>query len=178
MAVTSNAIDFRWTTRRGVALRVRPIRPNDELALARFEMNVSIDSIYRRYMEIVPRAERLSHRFLAGRCNVEPDRELALVAIVDDGPQAGDIVALGQLVREAEGSAEFALLVADAYQAQGIGTRLLGALMEDARERNVALVEGYIASTNGPMLQICRKAGFRLSTDSSARLIVARRSPL
>ena len=59
-------------------------------------------------------------------------------------------------------SAEFALVVADAWQGRGIGSRLLGKLVDVAGRHGVKRLYGDILAMNRPMLELARKLGFRL----------------
>jgi acetyltransferase len=60
-------------------------------------------------------------------------------------------------------SAEFAIVVADAWQGRGIGKRLLGELISIARGRALKRLYGDILGTNRPMLELVRKLGFALT---------------
>jgi len=60
-------------------------------------------------------------------------------------------------------SAEFAIVVADAWQGRGIGSRLLGKLVDVAGRHGVKRLYGDILAMNRPMLELARKLGFRLS---------------
>jgi acetyltransferase len=59
-------------------------------------------------------------------------------------------------------SAEFAIVVADAWQGRGIGRRLLGKLVEVARRHGIKRLYGDILAMNRPMLELARKLGFTL----------------
>jgi acetyltransferase len=58
--------------------------------------------------------------------------------------------------------AEFALLVSDQFQRQGLGTELLRRLLQVARRERIRRVVGFISPENQPMLQIARRLGFKL----------------
>jgi acetyltransferase len=60
-------------------------------------------------------------------------------------------------------SAEFAIVVADAWQGRGIGKRLLAELVDVARRRGLKQLYGDILGTNRPMLELVRKLDFKLS---------------
>jgi GNAT superfamily N-acetyltransferase len=53
-------------------------------------------------------------------------------------------------------TAEFAVVVVDAWQNQGIGTLLLHRLLAAARERGIRYLKGQIMADNAPMLHILR----------------------
>ena len=60
-------------------------------------------------------------------------------------------------------SAEFAIVIADAWQGRGIGKRLLGELVDVARRRGLKRLYGDVLGMNRSMLELVRKLGFKLS---------------
>jgi acetyltransferase len=74
------------------------------------------------------------------------------------------LLGVARYVRDRKGdSAEFAIVVADAWQGRGVGTRLLRELGDVARKRGLKRLYGDILGTNRPMLDLVSKLGFRLS---------------
>ena len=67
-------------------------------------------------------------------------------------------------------AAEFAIVVADSWQGRGIGSRLLGKLIEAARRRGAKALYGEILATNRPMLALVTKLGFQLSRHEESTL--------
>ena len=55
---------------------------------------------------------------------------------------------------------EFALVVADAWQHKGIGHRLMGALMDIARDKGLKTMEGEVLGSNRNMLGLVASLGF------------------
>jgi acetyltransferase len=73
------------------------------------------------------------------------------------------LIGVARYVRDKDGdSAEFAIVVADAWQGRGIGSRLLDKLIDVARRRGVKRLYGDILGTNLPMLELVRKMRFQL----------------
>ncbi|MCS6783564.1 MAG: GNAT family N-acetyltransferase, partial [Gloeomargarita sp. SKYG98] len=58
-------------------------------------------------------------------------------------------------------NAEFAMIIADRYQCQGLGTELLRRLIEIARAENVRQLEAYMLPSNVAMRKICERLGFQ-----------------
>ena len=111
----------RLTLRDGTAAHLRPARPEDREALARFFRELSPESLYRRYLSASPPGPELIARLAAGS---DPHSASTLVVTrVSEGEPR--IVATGSyMARDAE-SAEVALAVADAFRGKGLGTLLL-----------------------------------------------------
>jgi acetyltransferase len=161
----------RFTTRKGHDLLVRPIRPEDEPLLIRFHETLSEQTVYLRYLDHLHLTQRTAHLRLARLCFIDYDREIALV-VEDAGPA---LVAVGRLIRCGDGRAEFALLVADAHQGQGIGSELLRRLVAIGRAEGVRQIFGEVSSWNGVMQAICRKLGFRTHEqlgDPTCRMVI------
>jgi acetyltransferase len=59
-----------------------------------------------------------------------------------------------------EHSCEFAIVVSDETQHQGIGSRLMKALMRAARGHGLHLIEGQVMAGNQPMLKLMSDLGF------------------
>lgn len=159
-----------WETRNGVPVTMRPIRPEDEPALAEFHRTLSERSVYMRYFYQLSLSQRVSHERLTRICHSDYAREMVLVVEAADGA----ILAVGRLTRQhGANSTEFALLVGDPWQDSGLGTELLTTLLEIAREEKIARVTGNILPDNRPMLEICKALGFTLEFDRDEGVVIA-----
>ena len=145
------------TLRGGARITLRPIRPEDEPAMVRFHENLSDRSVHFRYFHHIALSERVSHQRLARACFIDYNTQMALVAETADREIAG----VGRLTRTAAaGKAEFALIVADAWQELGIGAALLGSLIAIGRQEGVGRIYGSVLAENRPMLDVCARLGF------------------
>jgi acetyltransferase len=148
---------------KGARLTLRPIRPDDEELLIAFHAALSDESVSLRYFGPLSLETRTAHWRLARVCFSDYDRELALVAIHGKG-KSRKIVAVGRLNRLHDAnSAEFAVLVADPWQGQGLGTQLLAELIRIGRTEKLEVIVGSILASNHAMLDLCRRHGFILS---------------
>jgi acetyltransferase len=154
------------TLRDGQAITIRPIRPEDEPLLVQFHKSLSERTVYARYAQYLSLDQRSAHERLSRVCFVDYDREIALVAEIDvagAGPQVIAVARLVRLVNEAD--AEIALVVSDAFQCQGIGTRLMEQLIQMARQEQIARLIAYIRVDNRAMKRLCEKFGFSVTED-------------
>jgi acetyltransferase len=153
-----------WTARDGEPFCIRPIRPEDETLLVDFHRTLSEQSIYLRYFENLRLDQRIAHERLIRVCFTDYDRELALVAERHDPDGAGPkIAAVGRLSKLQDGvSAEFALLVADGYQRRGLGTELLGRLVEIGRQEGLTRIKAEVLEGNSAMIRVATRSGFRI----------------
>jgi acetyltransferase len=166
----------RWSARNGLPLLVRPIRPEDEPLMVRFHGTLSEEAVYLRYLDHLLLDQRIAHQRLARLCFIDYSREMALVAERGSEDIEPAIVAVARLVHTGTaGQAEFALLVADAHQGQGLGTELLGRLVQIGRTEGLRQIVGEISARNRPMQAICTRLGFRLEgelADPTVRAII------
>lgn len=152
-----------WKLRDGTPVMIRPIRPEDEPLMVRFHQTLSPESVFFRYFHPVGFEQRITHERLARMCFIDYDRAIALVVERTD-PQSGErqIIGVGRLTREhASSDSEFALLVSDTFQRQGIGAELLRRLVDIGRAEKMGRIVGYILPENQGMRRICNELGFQ-----------------
>lgn len=144
----------------GTRFTLRPIRPEDEPAMVRFHRSLSDRSVYLRYFHQISLSERVAHERLAGVCSTGQERAIVLVAETEDK----DIAGVGRLMRDEtnNASAEFAVIVSDAWQDRGVGSALLERLIAIAGEEGLSRVTGYVLADNNAMLDLCQRLGFVL----------------
>ncbi|MEH6587129.1 MAG: GNAT family N-acetyltransferase [Halioglobus sp.] len=92
----------------------------------------------------------------------------AVVAIISEGEQERQIGVARWAPTGTEGIAEFAVVVADDCQGQGIASRLMRVLITAATVGGIQRLEGLILKENKPMLAMVKKMGFTLSPDHNA----------
>ncbi len=152
------------TLRDGSKALLRPIRPEDEPLMVRFHQGLSDESVRTRFFYTISLNQRISHERLVRVCLSDYDRQIALVAEIND-PKTNhpEIMGVGRLGKiHGTSDAEFSLLVSDRWQNQGVGTLLLDALLKLARDEKVRRVVGEILAENTQMQRVCHKAGFTL----------------
>jgi acetyltransferase len=162
-----------WTMKNGETVTIRPIRPEDEPLMVQFHKSLSEQSIYFRYFHLMKLSYRVAHERLTRSCFIDYDREMVLVvdytaAEVSDH----EILAVGRLSKLHESNeAEFAILIRDTYQHQGLGTELLLRLVHIGRDEAVHRITADILAENRAMQKVCEKVGFHLKR--SADLVKA-----
>ncbi|MBM7116457.1 bifunctional acetate--CoA ligase family protein/GNAT family N-acetyltransferase [Archangium primigenium] len=151
----------RWRARDGEELFIRPIRPEDEPRMVDFHQTLSEQSVFLRYAGMMKLDQRVAHERLARICFIDYAREMALLATRADGTVLG----VGRLTRlPGTEDAEFAMLISDTVQRQGLGTEMLGRLEQVGRDWGLRCIVADILSQNGAMQHVCRKRGFRIHT--------------
>ncbi len=153
-----------WTSKDGMAVSIRPIRPEDEPLMVEFHSTLSEESVYMRYFHYIQYNQRVAHERLTRLCFIDYDREMALVVERKD-PKTGKhaILAIGRLSKlHQTAEAEFAILVSDAYQGHGFGVELLRRLVQIGRDENLKRIVATILNDNVAMQRVSRKIGFKL----------------
>jgi len=156
----------------GTRVLVRPIRPEDEPAMVTFHEGLSERSVYFRYFHMLNLSQRVAHERLTRICFNDYDREIALVVEHGDTGGVAGIVAVGRLTRlHGTSDAEFAILVTDAFQGKGLGTQLLGQLLDVAKQEGVKRVVADMLSENREMQHICERYGFKIAYVEQTQMV-------
>jgi RimJ/RimL family protein N-acetyltransferase len=134
--------------RDGTRLRIRPIRPDDEPRLGALYDRLSRHTAYQRFFTVMKRLPPDWAHFLA---NVDYRRRLALVA----EHEPGELIAVARYEpTDREDTAEIAFVVQDGWQDRGLGTVLLGDLLQAAEARGVHRFCAYVLADNTRMLDL------------------------
>ncbi|PMB32678.1 acetyl CoA synthetase subunit alpha [Fischerella thermalis CCMEE 5208] len=164
-----------WTTRNGMQVTIRPIRPEDEPLMIKLHHTLSEESVFFRYFHLIKLSQRIAHERLTRLCFIDYDREMALVVDYEN-PETGEheVLAVGRLSKlHGTSEAEFAILVSDRYQCQGLGTELLKRLLEVGRDEQLRLISAEILTENSAMQRVCEKLGFRIYPTVDAAVVRA-----
>ena len=164
-----------WTLKNGEMLDIRPIRPEDEPALVKFHETLSERTVYSRYLQMLNLSQRTAHERLTKICFIDYSRQMALVAERKD-PQTGEreIIGVGRLQGIGGDEAEFAIVISDDYQKQGMGTEFLRRLIQIGRLEGVKVIVADILSDNNAMQKISEKLGFKLKRELGDNVVIAR----
>jgi len=180
MAIHPYPIELEGTIpiKGGRTLAIRPIRPEDAEMEKNFIAGLSEES---RYFRFFYRLHELTPQMLARFTQVDYDRELALVALAPAGTGGSQkIVGVARSIRNPDGeSAEFAVVVDDAWQGMGVARGLMRVLVDCARRRGLARLQGAVLRANHNMLRFVESLGFSIDEDpeDSEQVIVTLRLP-
>jgi acetyltransferase len=148
-----------WPMRDGRMVTVRAVRPEDAALTLDFFNRLSPETRYFRFME---RLQELPPALVARFTQVDYDREMALIALVDEVGGPAQIGAARYALMADGESVEFALVVSDDWQRSGLGRRLMDALMDCAREKSYHYIVGDVLSENQKMLRLMSSLGFSI----------------
>lgn len=143
--------------RDGLTVHVRPIRPEDEQRLLDLLTSLSLDARTLRFFSAgVDLSELARHD-----SHVDYVQSFGLVATT--GPDER-VVGHALYARIDAERAEIAFTVADEYQGRGLGTLLLGQLVEHAAANGIHQFVAVVLPTNFRMLGVFRDSGFPVVT--------------
>ena len=160
---SENALpDVDITLRHGRSVHVRALRAADEAEILQAFERLSDAARYMRFMRVVrePDPERL-HAVLASF----PESGIGIVATV---PAADGIDIVGSAIAVFTAdrpSCEFAITVASEFGGVGLATRLMTALIDEAKRRGLKEMEGFVLKQNHSMLRLETRLGFRIESE-------------
>jgi acetyltransferase len=146
-----------WRMKDGTEVTLRPIKPEDEPEELAFVRGLSTETSRFRFFQII---KDLPHEALVRFCNIDYDREMAIIAERREGDRTVEIGVSRLIIDPGKRRGEFAVVVADRYQGKGLGTKLVDMLIEFAREKGIETIYGIVMSENIKMIQLCEKLGF------------------
>lgn len=154
-----------WQLSDGTPVRLRPIRADDLALHTAFVAGLSNETGYHRLLS--PRKPQPDE--LWRMTHIDYQHELALIATTEVGSleqQMGVVRYVRGETPETAHIAEFAVVIADAWQHRGIASKLLRKLIDAARAAGVKQLADITLYDNVGMLALARKLGFKLQRDT------------
>lgn len=149
--------------RDGTPITIRPIKPEDAELKQRFVRSLSPETKYLRYMSAL---RELSPSLLAKLTQIDYFREIALIAVTENPDAPPQMLGVCRYATNPDGtSCEFAVVIAEPWQRCGLGTQLMRALIEIARQRGLKSMKGIFLASNDRMLRFVERLNFALSND-------------
>ncbi len=138
---------------------IRPIRPEDERLYENFAKHLLPEDIRLRFF--APKAN-LSHHFVARLTQIDYAREIAFIAIA----QNGDMLGVSRFAADPDyETAEYAVMVRSDLKGKGLGNLLMAQLIEYAKANGLKRIIGSVLAENTGMLSMCRHLGFTVRAD-------------
>lgn len=152
-----------FETPEGERVTIRPIHPEDADREQAFVRGLSGEARFFRFMNTLL---ELSQDMLIRLTQPDYERELALIATVMIEGEEQEI-GVARYFSHPDGQCiEFALVIADAWQHRGLGSRLMTHLMDAAREKGFLYIEGEVLRRNVRMLRLMQHLGFTRTVDA------------
>lgn len=162
-----------WTLKNGEVITIRPIQPDDEPRMVTFHQTLSEETVFLRYAHLIKLSRRVAPDRLSKICHPQPN-EHVIVALRHPADHPAEIIAVARLNQLPDSlEAEFAVLVSDRFQHQGLGTELLQRLIAIARDHNLRRIFGEILLENHAMEHVCQAIGLQLRNDPNEDFVLA-----
>lgn len=150
----------RWRALDGSRLEMRPVPPLHSGDIERVSAWLNGLSPNTRRNRFFGTVSEFSGSTVQKLLTIDPSREYLLVVLRDDSGLQWPIGG-GRFVQDDDDrSASFSLLLGDAWQGQGIGRRLLKALLREAARRGLRRLHGDVLADNRAMLALARSLHF------------------
>lgn len=117
----------------------------------------------------------LPHHVLLRLTQPDYPKDSGLLALAG-GPDDRSVVGMAQYASDGPGRAEFSVAVADAWQRQGLGARLIQALVHQASIAGVETLCAVMFAENRAMLALAEQLGFRAAGSPEFDLVQVERS--
>ena len=161
----------------GEWVKVRPIRPEDAAMEQAFVEGLSSETCRLRFQSSL---RSLTPGMLARFTQIDYDREMALVAVLEEAGGEREIAVCRYITMPDAESCEYAIVIADAWQGRGLGRILMTALIEVARNHGLKTMIGWVLATNTAMLRLDHELGFVSRPDEdpyTRRMVLDLRTP-
>jgi len=146
----------------GSTVHVREATKEDKELLKEFLLSLSPETISNRFFGIgIDREAALS-------ALIPKESDYALIAM-----REGKVIAHASYHVISDKRAEAAVVVADAYQGKGLGTILLGQLVQTAEKRGVLVFDAFVQPENYRMISVLRRLGYQVSLKAEPGAIKA-----
>lgn len=157
---------YTFHTKDGLLIGVRHLRHDDAVYLVDIFENMSADSRYQRYHQIVD-------HFHAGRiwqeaetiAHMDAKKQGGLIAFADLPDNSNTPVGAARYVCLGERSAETAVSIRDDMQGGGIGSELLNVLAEEARHKGIQQLVAEVLTSNKGMMGVLKKLPYEITRE-------------
>lgn len=156
------------TLKDGTPYTIRPIKPEDEPLMKELFQTFSEQTIINRFFQL---KKDITHDELARYCQVDYDREIALVASLEDEDRE-KIIGVCRLTILPDGeSGELAVVVGDPWQGNGVGKTLMEKTLKVAMNKGLKEVWMDVLKDNKAMNALATKFGFKKAASRDPDII-------
>jgi acetyltransferase len=152
-----------WKLSDGTEVLLRPIKPEDEPLEYELISTISTESRQTRFFSSYL---HISHEWLVTLCDIDYGRHIAIVAEVKEKDQRKIVGVVRIIINPDTNSGEFALLVHDKYHGRHVGQKLMEMGIEAGKWMGLGDIHGEVLWKNEAMLELTRKLGFKLKSDT------------
>ncbi len=156
----------------GTIVQLRPIHPADGDHAYEFREKLSPESIHDRFLGYNP---KITPRLTEYMTVIDYKRHMAMIAEVTHKGEK-EIIGVGRIAKDGDDTAEFSIIIADAWHGKGLGTIMSDYMISVAKDIGYKKIYSLVFNKNKPMLEILKSDGFQIrpedSTTSLAELVL------
>jgi len=151
-----------WKLMNGRTVLLRPIKPEDEPHMSELFKSFSEETVRYRFFQIL---KEMSHDALARYCNIDYNREIAIVAETKENHRK-KLLGVVRLATEPDGkTAEIAVVVGDPWQRLGLGSKLVDYMIEIARGKKLNTLYALMLRENYKAIRLMKEKGFQIDSE-------------
>lgn len=146
----------------GTIVQLRPIHPSDSKYAENLDQIVSKHSLYQRFLGFVKISDQVVKRFT----QLDYNNEMAIIAEIKQGSKK-QVIGIARIANSGGKKADFAILIADAWQGSGLGKVMTEYILAIANDLGYKSVGAQVFSNNIAMLKILRQKKFVLTEEDA-----------
>jgi len=153
----------------GTPIILRPIKPEDEPMWHELLGSCSTQSLWFRFSYLF---KQTTHEMATRYCFIDYDRELGIVAEVEEEGQR-KLIGVGRLVADMNHEvAEYAVIVIDRWHGHGLGGLLTDYCCEVAKKWGVKRIVAETSKDNTRMIATFRNRGFEINDKQEEDVVI------
>ena len=159
------------TLKNGVKVTLRPIKPEDENRFNALFKSLSAESVRFRFFQTI---KEMSHDTLSRYCNLDYDREIAIVAQLEDSRLIGVV----RLILDGDRrNGEFAIMVSDSWHGLGLGSKLMDYIIDIGKDLKLETIYSDVSPENTKMVNLCGNKGFTSKSEDEFSVFMSMTLP-
>jgi acetyltransferase len=160
-----------WASRDGRTVILRSITSKDKRIEKELIDGLSSQSSRYRFFHVIKEAsEEMVDKF----CDIDYKTEIAIIAENNSNDRKRNVGVVRLFIDPGRQTGEFAVLVADAFQNSGLGTKFMETLLSIARKEGLKSIYGLVQSNNLKMLALMKEFGFSIGPNIDDEVRITR----
>jgi acetyltransferase len=147
------------TMKNGKKVILRAIKPEDELMEKEMFSNFSERTQRFRFFQLI---KDISHEQLIRYTQIDYDREIAIIAEVEDEGRKKMAGVVRLIADQYNETAEYAIVIADPWQSQGLGNKFTDYIHDIAKARGIKKICANVLVQNHIMQHMFRERGYKM----------------
>jgi acetyltransferase len=150
-----------WKLRDGRTVMLRPIKPEDESLWLEMFHNFSQESLHFRLFQTIVQP---AHEYSARYCNIDYDRELAIVAEIEENGKRKMLGVVRLNLAPPEKTGEISFIVTDTMQGQGLGSKMVDYMIEISKDKKLETINAIMLPDNYKAIKLLWEMGFTVES--------------